>query len=430
MENEFAYIDNKPFKICNTDKQILSIMNLTDTGIEFKIQDFKKYYIWDKENFIPEIYGVDSKLRPITAFRIFINKSDFSAIPSTTITSDLYFYSENTQIGDANQIQHFTRKTKISKIIYYHDEIKSIFGNESFYLHSKYKKGKLKTIEIKGKDIKDTVIGKINIGETEIECLLSSKFVCNQSFMDTEKITVQDKSSIVLKFKKGITIDEAYKIMTLLDSTLHLIILTKKRHRKIEIMDFNSNKYLCKDKNTYNIENKNKEKLNLICKKDDIFNSFVEIFKTLYYLEKNSKNSLFPFIEYDRKGISLEISFLEYYRVLEYLNLVKQKSKGKGKNPNFMKDILKNNKELVKLILKQDYSDEIEEEIRALRNYYSHEGYYIDKLPIPTEKPVRYKEINNQWLNNIYKIIKTLSYLEIYKLCGFNISYDEIIYYI
>lgn len=430
MENEFAYIDNKPFKICNTDKQILSIMNLTDTGIEFKIQDFKKYYIWDKENFIPEIYGVDSKLRPITAFRIFINKSDCSAIPSTTITSDLYFYSENTQIGDANQIQHFTRKTKISKIIYYHDEIKSIFGNESFYLHSKYKKGKLKTIEIKGKDIKDTVIGKINIGETEIECLLSSKFVCNQSFMDAEKITVQDKSSIVLKFKKGITIDEAYKIMTLLDSTLHLIILTKKRHRKIEIMDFNSNKYLCKDKNTYNIENKNKEKLNLICKKDDIFNSFVEIFKTLYYLEKNSKNSLFPFIEYDRKGISLEISFLEYYRVLEYLNLVKQKSKGKGKNPNFMKDILKNNKELVKLILKQDYSDEIEEEIRALRNYYSHEGYYIDKLPIPTEKPVRYKEINNQWLNNIYKIIKTLSYLEIYKLCGFNISYDEIIYYI
>ena len=27
MKNEFTYIDNKPFKICNTDKQILSIMN-------------------------------------------------------------------------------------------------------------------------------------------------------------------------------------------------------------------------------------------------------------------------------------------------------------------------------------------------------------------------------------------------------------------
>lgn len=430
MENEFTYIDNKPFKICNTGKQILSVMNMTNEGIEFKIQDFRKYYIWDKENFIPEIYAVDSRLRPITAFRIFVNRSDPSSIPSTTITSDLYFYSEDYPIDGTNKIQHFTKKTKISKIIYYHDEIKGIFGNESFYIHSKCKKEKLKSIEIKGKDIKDTVIGKINIEENEIKFLLSSKFKCNQSFVDTEKIIIQDKSSIVLKFKKGITLDEAYKIITLLDSTIHLIILTKKRHRKIEITDFKKNKYLFKDKKTYTIENKNREKLNLICNKEHIFSSFIEIFKNLYCLEKDSVNSLFPFIEYDRKGISLEISFLEYYRALEYLNLVKQKRKGKGKNPNFLKDILNNNKELIKLILKQDYSDEIEEEIRALRNYYSHEGYYLDKLPIPTEQPTRYKEISIQWLNDIYKIIKTVSYLEIYKLCGLDVSYDKIIYYI
>lgn len=52
------------------------------------------------------------------------------------------------------------------------------------------------------------------------------------------------------------------------------------------------------------------------------------------------------------------------------------------------------------------------EEIRALRNYYSHKGYYVHKLPIPTDKPRRYKIIETDWLYNVLNFIKVASYME------------------
>ena len=42
-------------------------------------------------------------------------------------------------------------------------------------------------------------------------------------------------------------------------------------------------------------------------------------------LEKDSKNALFPFWEFDIKQTSLEIKFLEYYKILEYLDYEKRK---------------------------------------------------------------------------------------------------------
>ena len=57
---------------------------------------------------------------------------------------------------------------------------------------------------------------------------------------------------------------------------------------------------------------------------------------------------------------------------------------------------------------KDQKEEEIEEEIRSLRNYYSHEGYYIDKLPIPTDNPKRYKEIDYQWIYKTYSIFRII----------------------
>ena len=77
----------------------------------------------------------------------------------------------------------------------------------------------------------------------------------------------------------------------------------------------------------------------------------------------------------------------------------------------------------------QDES-EIEEEIRSLRNYYSHTGYYIDnlQLPIPTDHPKRYKTIDTKWLYDVLKFVKVSAYIEIYKLCGLSIDWNKIIY--
>lgn len=430
MENEFCYIDNKPFKNLNKKKQIIAIMKTTDEGIEFKIPDIEKYSILDETNFVPEIYAIDSKYREITVFRVFANKSEFYAIPSTNLTSSMYLYKDCNCFENQIKIKHFTKETKISKIEYFHDEIKNIFGNESYDCSLLKKNGVLEAVNIHGKKVEEQKIGKIDINDNTINIYLKSNFKYNHSYIDVEKISIIDRSSIILKFRKSINISEVYKLIQLLDSTIHLLVLTKKRHRRINIFDYCKNKFLYRDKNTYIMQNAKRERNFSICKREESFEVFIKLFKNLYNFEKDNKNALFPFIEFDRKNSSAEISFLEYYKVLEYLSFLEQKEEGKGKDRLFLRKKLEKNNGLCKHFFNNQNIEEIEEEIRSLRNYYSHTGYYVDMLPIQTEAPRRYKKIEINWLYNVYKIIKVLAYLEMYSYCGININYNNILYLI
>ena len=292
------------------------------------------------------------------------------------------------------------------------------------------KNGVLEAVNIHGKKVEEQKIGKIDINDNTINIYLKSNFKYNHSYIDVEKISIIDRSSIILKFRKSINISEVYKLIQLLDSTIHLLVLTKKRHRRINIFDYCKNKFLYRDKNTYIMQNAKRERNFSICKREESFEVFIKLFKNLYNFEKDNKNALFPFIEFDRKNSSAEISFLEYYKVLEYLSFLEQKEEGKGKDRLFLRKKLEKNNGLCKHFFNNQNIEEIEEEIRSLRNYYSHTGYYVDMLPIPTEAPRRYKKIEINWLYNVYKIIKVLAYLEMYSYCGININYNNILYLI
>lgn len=168
----------------------------------------------------------------------------------------------------------------------------------------------------------------------------------------------------------------------------------------------------------------------LICDRKDSKDTFMNLFHNLYSINDDSKNALFPFLEFDTKQSSLEIKFLEYYKALDYIKLKENLMKGKGRNPNFLTEVLKENKSLKEKFFGTQDEKDIEEEIRSLRNYYSHTGYYIDnmQLPIPTDKPKRYKLINSKWLYDVLDFVKVSAYIEIYKLCGIAVDWNSIIY--
>ena len=129
MDNEFGYIDDRPFKNCYINKQIFSIIKTDEDGIEFKINDVDKFDSFDCN----ELYAIDSSLKPITAFNIKVRKINYKAISSSILYSDFYVWGYN---GNEN-ITHFTKNTKISKLEYYHDELRNIFGNTTYI--AKYK---------------------------------------------------------------------------------------------------------------------------------------------------------------------------------------------------------------------------------------------------------------------------------------------------
>ena len=109
-----------------------------------------------------------------------------------------------------------------------------------------------------------------------------------------------------------------------------------------------------------------------------------------------------------------EIKFLEYYKTLEYIKAKESEKINKIKNKKFLLDILNKDEKLKDKFFGNQESTKIEEEIRGLRNYYTHTGYYIDD-------DQRYKKVDDEWLDKVLEYIITVTEIELYNLCGINL---------
>lgn len=124
------------------------------------------------------------------------------------------------------------------------------------------------------------------------------------------------------------------------------------------------------------------------------------------------------------------MEFLQYYKVLEVIDYEKQKEKGKGKDKCFLKKYLKKYPKLKDYFFKGIDINTLESEIRSLRNYYSHDGFYVENLPIPTDNPKRFKKITVQWLYDVKRLIKIIAYNEIYDKAAITIDELELTNYL
>ena len=430
MKNEFGYIDDKPFKECNTDKQTFSTITSNDEGLEFKINGISKFGLFDFEKMPEAIYAVDNKLTAITALRVQITNSNFAAISSSIIKSDLYFIKQGI-LKENEPIAHFRMQTKIKELYYYNNSIRRIFLNDSIESKYKLKDNSLQYVKINGKKKKEEKLGEITTNNGNvIQIFLNKDFVYKHQYGSSEERIIKDNSHLVLKFKKGIIFDEVYEYVLLLDSVIYLMTFLKRRHKNLLIKDFKKNSYICRDMKIDIEDRKIKDRNFLICDRKNSKEIFMNLFRNIDIMNIESKNAIFPFLEFDINQSSLEIQFLEYYKALEYIRFKENEKKGKGKNPTFLIELLKENQDLKKHFFESQDEDEIEEEIRSLRNYYSHTGYYIDnmQLPIPTENPKRHKTIDTKWLYDVLKFVKISAYIEIYKLCGLSIDWNRIMY--
>lgn len=239
MENNFAYVDNKPFDNYSKEKQILSTFNITDNCISFQIPNYEKFFILRQNN--SEIYATDHMLRSISAFNIKIHKHLLTPIPNTLISSNYYIYGIKELTTEENiQMKHFTKQTKISKLIYYHESLSTIFNSHLLNIN----KINSNFFNIQGISFKKLELGKIYFENNTINCSLHTNLDYNSKYYNEQsQITIQQNNSIVLKFKKGICLNSAYRLINILDTIIHLMTLTCSQHHKIELQDFRNNKY-------------------------------------------------------------------------------------------------------------------------------------------------------------------------------------------
>lgn len=420
MNNEFGYLDVIPFKEIDEKEQKLAIVNQKEDKLELKVKDVEKFstfgfYHGEFGKLIETgiFYGINSTYQPLTLYRCSINSSSFKSISHSIVSSQMYVVGNQA----LSPITHFTNKTKIKKIIYYNDNIKYIFPSKSMII-----KRKENEMNIEAKKEKERFISCIDYEDNRIIIKLINSYRHSGNIYN---LNIKPIAYFEISFKKSVDFDMALKISNRLDSIIHLFLYTSGRSKQLTLYDTKKNSY-----EFYNLKNEDKEEKQptfYLDKRENNISNFNKLFNLFIEINNDNSNSFFPFLNFDRKVVSTEIQFLEYYRVLEYTDTEMRKKLNKGKKNTFLIDLLKKYPIIKETYFKDEKDDEIEEEIRALRNYYSHNGYYIKELPIPTFKPVRYKKIDVQWLYDVKNFIKAVAYLEIYSLSDIIVDESYII---
>ncbi|MEG1059259.1 MAG: hypothetical protein RSE57_03635 [Clostridia bacterium] len=426
MNSDFGYSSKKPFKEIDKDKLAYSIIDINEKGIALKTDDismfdtlecFSNKFIESKTTFC-----VDSNYHAITMFNTKMCSTTYSGISTTTLSSNMYVVSKDVK----DTVNHFQDSTHIKEINYYHDDLINIFKNSSITTKNKVKKNKLETFTLEAKKQDKIVLGKVILdkhNEITIELINGFSYVGN-----FREITVKGKTFIHLRFKNYIDFNMAYKISKRLDSVIHILSLSEKRCITMDF--FNTNREIYTYKNEKYRNDDKKDKNFLLVDKLVMDNTFEKLFQLMVNVSNDNSNAFFPFFNYDREKTHMEIQFLEYYKVLEYIHTEKQKKIGKGKNNLFMAEYLKKYPNLKNNFFGSQDNKNIEEEIRSLRNYYSHTGYYLKVLPIPTANPRRYKNITIEDIYSFKNFIKNIAYLEICSLAGVNINETVFLNYI
>ena len=424
MCSDFSFSYNKPFKLKDIGRCWDTILDMKENGVELKINNvevddilnpnIKKGKLVD-----PKIlYLVDSKLNTFTLLNTFHKSSTYRAISYSTVYASKYVMGLT---QPEKEITHFTKGTKIKKIYYYQNDLNYIFNNPSVFIKRKLVSNS-KYISVEAKRKKDILMGNITIDNNEVKVFLINSFnVANF----TRNINVVPTNYIRLEFKHYINFDFAYKIKRRIDAILHILIFTNNISNKLEFVDTKKNRFTYFDlDNKYNERSLTLPSFNT--KNTELI--FIKLFDLFLNIPDEEINAFLPFLDFYRNKPSVEIEFLEYYRMLELIAKIKNQELQKGKNQLFTLQLIRKYPYLKKQYFGNQPDEELEEELRELRNYYSHEGYYLDILPITKNKQIiRYKNVNSQWKVDTKNFIKKLAYLEIYNMSGIQIDEKEFI---
>lgn len=423
MNNEFGYLDIKTFYEINDQDQKLVIINKKDDKLELKVKDIEKFSTFDSDdNEFGKLirtkifYGINSKYQPLTLYHCSITNSTLNIIPYSIVTSQMYIIGNEAQ----SAILHFTNKTKVEKFKYYNDNIKYIFPSSSMII-----KRKENEMNIEAKKEKEKMISCIDYNDNKITIKLVSSYTHSGNIYN---FNIKPVSFFEVSFQKSIDLDMVLKISRSIDSIIHLFLFTNGRSKELTLYDTKKNSYEYHDLR-YN-DKEEKQPIFYLDKRENSISNFNKLFKLFINIDNANSNSFFPFLNYDRNINLMEIQFLEYYRTLEYINMELQKKKGKGKNNLFLLQLLKQYPKVKNVYFNNIQDEVIEKEIRSLRNYYSHEGYYLKELPVPTRSPKYTKKVDIQWLYDVKMFIKTIAYLEVYALAGIKINESYLMTYL
>lgn len=427
MNNDFGYISKTPFKSINQKDCDIAIINSENDGLSIKVINLGKYESFKEFEGPGKLiesklyYGVNSKNCPITFFNANIKNTVYSPICTSTIFSNMYAIGKCAN----DSIRHLKPNTRIRKFNYYNDNLIDYFNNNSIQIK---KNINMRKTTIQAETTKPLLLFNINYKRKNLKIYLMHTFDGIGNIYDYD---IKPCTYLQIVSNKALILDDILQLKSCIDSTLHMCLLIKSRDRLLTLFDFKKCIYKfynyrikvdsSKKKSLFSICDDKKEKVNVF---EKIMNLFVNV-------NFENSNTFLPFINFDKEVNYYEIEFLQYYKVLETIDFERQKQNGKSKSKDFLLKYLKKYDLLKQYFFKNEDIIKIEREIRSLRNYYSHEGFYVEKLPIYVGNKIEYyKDIDYQWIYDVKRFVTILAYIEVYNKAGVKIDELKLINYL
>ncbi len=242
------------------------------------------------------------------------------------------------------------------------------------------------------------------------------------SYKKSKGLLLSPDTHLVVDFQCSLSLDEVKHVVEILDSVMYCLTTTKTRCNMFYFYDTDNNGFAY-------------HKVEPAVEKDDYFlldinkqEAFGKVANVLFSLTNAARNAYFPILRFEHKSF-VELHFLEYYRALEYM--VKNGTDNMQKK--VLEPFIEKYPDIVDFYYKNKDHVEIEEELRNLRNYYSHTGYIIDNLRIPTDlaKPERRNiVVTPSFIFTAKEFVKACFFKEFYDRCNVDISENHIINYL
>ena len=367
----------------------------------------------DKNGFTygKDLYCTNSNNKHITLFDTFPKETNYSVRSSTKLLCKRYAIEKSNNLNE----YHITKKTNIKSFRYYSDSLGELFVNNTISDNSSKFSSILK-VEVKQKSV--IPIGTIYINEYKTIANVSLEFASHWEMRKKQSYEINAINYLSLSFNKSLKLNQIHSLAKKIDAIFYILTGNKNGFKFLSLKTRKGNEY-----DYYFKEQKQNNTFHFLSLKDDYPSCLLKLLTYFLNVDDDSANAISPFINFNKSSTLLDVSFSEYYRALEFMY---KHEKGDYRETFILKFYIADYPKIKKYYYKNVSAKILEENLRNLRNYFVHYGYYIKYLPIPSERiknPTRRVKINHAFLYTAQKFLKTLSYAKLFKVCG--IDFDE-----
>jgi len=361
-----------------------------------------------------DVYCANDKNTHITLFDSHTSSSTTRYRPYSELRA--YRYAIETRTREKSV--HLTSCAKLKKAYYYNNAIAAVLHNNNTIRRREYPQKA--TISVETLPSVKRKLGRFYFDREKCHVTVNMVFGNAWRKNRNDVLTIEPITCLELSFERGLTIEGVHRLADRIDACFYLLTYRKCQFERLGVVDYRGNSFKYAD-----LRNSSTEVPHGIRIKENYVDALSKLLDYILAVDEFGDNGLSTFIRFTDTPSYLEVAFTEYYRTLEF---VYRRKTNNYKTDKILPTYIKRYNDIFRRIYPNDNPMVIENELKNLRNFFVHYGYFVKKLPIPTRKihnPDRWVDVDINYIARASKLVKVFAFLSIYESAGIEFDQNE-----